>query len=233
MGRRILLFAGLFLLAWIVSCGSSSEKERGDVPASTSPTPAPVVMRFRRQGGIAGLCDDVAVHKDGIIEYHTCNRPIQTATLTQGERQELVGWVDELSAFTFKQEDNPGGPDNLVRELQFAGQGSSPATDDQKQMMSGWIERIYGELAQQPQPGSPATTAGRVLDIMEQHIIVIKPDQPGHDLIAITPQTQFKLASGEPASLDDVRAGVHLQVQGKAVGGGGLQADTVIIQPKQ
>lgn len=233
MVRKSLLFVGLLLTALTVGCGPSSEKQPVKVGATASPIPAPVVMRFHRQGGIAGLCDDVAIHADGVIEYHTCNRPTQTATLTQGEREELAGWVGELSAFTFKQEDNPGGPDNLVRELQFAGKGTSSATDEQKQMMTDWIERIYSELAQQPQPGSPVSTAGRVLDIMEQQVIVIRPDEPGPDLIAITPQTQFKLADGGSASLADLRIGMHIQVQGKAVGAGGLQADTVIIEPEQ
>jgi hypothetical protein len=231
MMRNILLFAGLFLLLVTAGCGSSPEEASVKSPAGAQPTPAPVVMQFHRQGGLAGLCDDVSVHADGIIEYHTCGQPIHTATLTRDEQKELAGWAGELSQFTFKQEDNPGGPDNLVRELQFTGQGATPATDAQKQMMLEWLERIYSELAQQPQPGSIASTTGRVLDIMSGQIIVIKPDEPGHDLIAITPETQFKSSDGGTASLADVQPGVHIQVQGIVLGAGGLQAETVIIQP--
>lgn len=227
MLRNILSFVGLLLAALTVGCGSPSEMERVEVPA----TPGPVVMQFHRQGGIAGLCDDVTVRADGIIEYRTCGQPVHTAVLTPSERQELAGWVEELRGFTFKQEDNPGGPDNLVRELEFSGHGSQPATDDRKRMMLGWIEGIYSELAQQPQPGSAASTAGRVLDVMNQQIIVIAPDEPGHDLIVITPETQFELAEGGLADLADVVPGVHIQAQGKALGAGGLQAETVIIQP--
>lgn len=231
MVRNFLLFAGVCLMAMAAGCGSSAERERTGPLAIASPTPGPVVMRFHRQGGIAGLCDDVAVRVDGLIEYRRCGQPVQMATLTLDERKELTGWVEELSGFTFKQEDNPGGPDNLVRELQFLGQGSKPATDEQKQRMLGWIESVYGELARQPQPGSPMSTAGLVLDIMDGQVIVIRPDEPGHDLIAITPETRFTLAGGGTASLADVKPGVHIQVEGKALGAGGLQAETVVIQP--
>ncbi len=236
MMRHFLLLAGLVTLVFVSACGSAPQQERVQSPlsASTHPTPGPVIMQFRRQGGIAGLCDEVKVHSGGIIEYHTCGQPVNTATLTPEERQELAGWMKELSAFTFKQEDNPGGPDNLMRELEFAGQGSTPATDEQKQTMLSWIESIYAELAQQPQPGSAVSTAGQVLDILNQQVIVIRPDKPGHDLIAVTPETQFRLADGGSASLADIQPGVHIQAQGIALGAGGLQAETVIIQlPKK
>ncbi|RME48821.1 MAG: hypothetical protein D6791_02400 [Chloroflexi bacterium] len=232
MMRRFLLLAGFVTLVFVSACGSAPQREQVQLPSSANapPTPGPVVMQFRRQGGIAGLCDEVKVHSGGIIEYHTCGQPVNTATLTPEERQELADWVKELSAFTFKQEDNPGGPDNLMRELEFAGQGSTPATDEQKRTMLSWIEGIYAELAQQPQPGSTASTAGQVLDVMNQQIIVIRPDKPGHDLIAVTPETQFRRADGGNASLADVQPGVHIEAQGIALGAGGLQAETVVIQ---
>lgn len=231
MVRNILFFAGLCLIVVAAGCGSAPVQEPVKLSTLARPTPSPVVMQFHRQGGIAGLCDDVAVHSDGAIEYHTCGQPVHTATLTQAERQQLAGWVDELSQFAYKEEDNPGGPDNLVRELQFSGHGTTPATAEQKQAMLNWVERIYSELAQQPQPGTTVSTSGRVLDIMNQQIIVIKPDAPGHDLIAVTPETQFKLAGGGSASLTDVLPGVHVEVTGIALGAGGLQAKTVVIQP--
>jgi hypothetical protein len=188
------------------------------------------VIRFHRQGGIAGLCDDMTIHADGVIEYHTCGRPVQTATLTHTERQDLSTWLDEHSGFTFKQEDNPGRPDDLVRELEFAGQGTAPATDERKQMLLSWVERIYGELVEQPPPGSAVSTAGQVLDVMNKQVIVIVPDEPGHDMIAITPETKFEFEGGGSAGLADVRPGTRISVQGKVLGAGGLQAETVIIQ---
>ncbi|MFQ5595488.1 MAG: hypothetical protein ACE5HA_15175 [Anaerolineae bacterium] len=233
MVRYILLLAGILLITVTSGCGSSPKVERGKSPASVLPTPGLVVVEFHRQGGMAGLCDDVTVHADGIIEYHTCGQPTHTATLTQSEQIDLAGWVSKLRGFTFRQEDNPGGPDNLVREMKFIGQGSTPATDEQKQKMLDWLEVIYSELAQQPQPGSAASTAGRVLDIVNGQIIVIKPDEPGHDLIAITPQTQFNLTSGDTATLADVSPGAHIRVEGVALGAGGLQADTVVIESSE
>ncbi len=233
MMRNIVWLAGLLLIVVTAGCGSAKEQQRVEQAASALPTPAPVVMQFHRQGGIAGLCDDVAVHADGIIEYHTCGQAVHTAMLTQDEQKDLANRIDELGGFTYKQEDNPGGPDNLVRELQFGGQGSTTATDEQKQMMLGWLEGIYSELAQQPQPGSAATTAGRVLDLMDKQIIVIKPDEPGHDMIVITPETQFELAGGDTASLADIAPGAHIRVEGVALGAGGLQADRIVIEPTE
>lgn len=233
MMRNIVWLAALLLIVLTAGCGSAREQQRVQRPASTLPAPGPVVMQFHRQGGIAGLCDDVILHADGIIEYHPCGQPAHTATLTQSEQADLADWISKLRGFTFELEDNPGGPDNLVRELQFTGQGSAPATDEQKQKMLDWLEAIYSELAQQPQPGSAASTAGRVLDIVNGQIIVIRPDEPGHDLIAITPETQFRLTGGDTATLANVLPGVHIRVEGVALGAGGLQADTVIIEPSE
>lgn len=230
MMRNIVWLAALLLILLTAGCGSAREQQRVEGPANTLPTPGPVVMQFHRQGGISGLCDDVTLHTDGIIEYHTCGQPAHMATLTRSEQTDLAGWVGKLQGFTFKLEDNPGGPDNLVRELRFTGQGAVPATDEQKQNMLDWLEAIYSELAQQPQPGSVASTAGRVLDIVNGQVIVIKPDEPGHDLIAVTPETQFELAGGGPATLANVLPGMHIRVEGVALGAGGLQANTVIIE---
>jgi hypothetical protein len=175
----------------------------------------------------------MSVYDNGMIEYSPCGRPPRTATLTQSERKELTEWIEQLGSFDVKQEDNSGGVDNLVRAIEFEGRGTTPANAEHQQELLAWTERIYNELTGQPQPGSVVSSVGQVLDVLNKQVIVINPEVGDHDLILVTPQTTFTLANGKPTDLSAVLSGTRIKVQGKALGAGGLQAETIIIEPSQ
>jgi hypothetical protein len=119
-----------------------------DRPASVRPgdqrdTP---LLSFARTGGIAGFQDKLVVGYSG--EYYVAQSTQELiGTLSTERRTQLGSWRDSIAPFTLKLEDNPGGPDNMVRQLVWQGRGKINA-DEQKQLeMLDWVSNLFVELS--------------------------------------------------------------------------------------
>ena len=126
-------------------------------PATPTPTLPPLAnipvfqgmaMLYHVEGGIAALCQDLAVFQDGQALYGPCGRLAQ-GKLSAAQLAQVQAWQATLAPFEFRFADNPNGPDNMITTLLFSGQGSVAADDDQQQEMVGWARETFGALAGQ------------------------------------------------------------------------------------
>ncbi len=118
-----------------------------DRPAPSHPAPEPgkPLLVFERQGGIAGFQDKLVIGYGG--EYYlSLNGREHIGMLTAGLRAQLAGWIEGFAPFAIKLEDNPGGPDNLVRRLEWAGMGRLQASRSQQEEILDWAASMMHEL---------------------------------------------------------------------------------------
>lgn len=122
------------------------------VPTLQDDQVAPV-LRWHREGGIAGLCDDLSVFADGRVVAASCcgaeSVEVGRAVL-DAERHELLrGWLDTLAAFEVTQTD-PATADAMTIRLSFVGDGRSeaiPADQEALQAFAAETFAAYAELS--------------------------------------------------------------------------------------
>ncbi|MCL4300337.1 MAG: hypothetical protein KJ077_31675 [Anaerolineae bacterium] len=174
-------------------------------PALTTPTSqaaapaaaAAPVLSFKLSGGIVGFCDDLTLDAAGnYVLRRACAEPAEIGgALTPEDFASLNSWVQNLASFQLKSEDNPGGPDNMVMELVFTGQGSTQADEAQQQAILDWANSLLVRI--RPQAVAPPPTPeplvigpeGLCPDIQRPAILVIDFERPG-GVMMIDPTTQ-------------------------------------------
>jgi hypothetical protein len=117
-----------------------------------------VAIAFNISGGIAGFCDSLTVSTGGDYVWQSCNGKSLNGGLEQGDLDVLQPWLTDLTAFQLLFEDNPGGPDNLTRELVFNGTGSTEADEAQKQVIFDWVNGLFIRLRPQAVEAPPTPT---------------------------------------------------------------------------
>jgi hypothetical protein len=141
--RRTATWVGIVLLVAASVLGAC------DRPDAYHATPANdlVLLTFEQQGGIAGFEDKLILGHGG--EYYLVREGSteRIGSLQPERRGQLEGWREGVAAFRLKLQDNPGGPDNLVRQLVWAGQGSSQPTEAQQREILDWATQLMGELS--------------------------------------------------------------------------------------
>jgi hypothetical protein len=95
-------------------------------------------MEWRREGGIAGFCEDIRVDTGGHATLSSCKPPAASAPtwqrLTSDELTQFYGWLDPLGAVQAEQKD-PATADAMTFRVTFAGRGEGQATDADKSAM--------------------------------------------------------------------------------------------------
>lgn len=139
------------------------------VPLANIPIFQGMALLYHVEGGIAGLCRDLAVFEDGRALYGSCGGLAQ-GTLDEAQLAPVLAWQKELAPFQFRFEDNPKGPDNMSTTLVFSGKGSAAATAEQQQAVVSWAQEALAALAgqtatvdrtiaiDQPAPGAVLTS---------------------------------------------------------------------------
>jgi hypothetical protein len=136
----ILLLVGLVLAVLAAGCDRPAGVRPGD--QSTAP-----LLAFARTGGIAGFQDRLVIGYGG--EYYLAQAGQERiGPLSQERQDQLQAWREELAPFTLKLEDNPGGPDNMVRQLVWAGLGKANASEAKQQEILDWAGGLFFELNQ-------------------------------------------------------------------------------------
>lgn len=180
------------------SGASGGPTDQGQVSTDPQPKNAEnsAMIEFSVTGGIAALCDDFVVSHDG---SYTISRPCddyeKSGTLEQAELNSLRAWSENLADFQLTFEDNPGGPDNMIRALTFGGQGEVEADDRQKQVIFDWVNGLMVRLNTQdielpPTPESNVLSSGGLCpDIPRPAVITIDVENPNM-LYFVDPNTQ-------------------------------------------
>ncbi|MFC1790260.1 hypothetical protein ACFLZP_02110 [Patescibacteria group bacterium] len=105
-------------------------------PASPKAAPSKTLVELHLDGGFAGFCDRLVVGLDGAASlFNSCHQRQKDFSINPDLLNQLVGLSSELEKFTYKYEDNSGGPDSLQTNLVFYGQGTTVPSDQQKKVI--------------------------------------------------------------------------------------------------
>jgi hypothetical protein len=126
--------------------------------AAPTPTPSSVpatndapAITFTLSGGIVGFCDELTISQNGVYVLRSCKQSEEiTGPLEQADLDLLTSWTQNLGSFSLNQEDNPGGPDNLISSLVFNGQGTAATDEAQQGAIFDWVNRLLIQVRPQP-----------------------------------------------------------------------------------
>lgn len=171
---------------------------QADSTAETQPEQAGAenALTFNLSGGVIGFCDTLTVKQSGEYVWQSCEDDQSTGQLVADDLESLQSWLDNLAAFTISTEDNPSGPDNLVSELVFAGNGSQAADELQRQLIFDWVNGLLVRVRPQPvaPPPSPTPTqaepSGLCPEVDHPAVLVANYDDPSRlGLVDLAGQT--------------------------------------------
>jgi hypothetical protein len=107
--------------------------------------PGKPLLTFERSGGIAGFQDRLVIGYSG--EYYLKSIQVERIGSLSAERAtQLRNWFVRLAPFTLRLEDNPGGPDNMVRQVTWTGLGKVTAAQAEQQEILKWASDLLAEL---------------------------------------------------------------------------------------
>jgi len=109
--------------------------------------PATVAMAWKREGGIAGFCDDMTVYLSGEVHASSCNQDQYVAerlidVLSEDEIAKFYEWLSKYGNVNIDASDPKGVADRMVVTLTFIGMGS-------RQMLSRSTEQELLTFAQE------------------------------------------------------------------------------------
>ena len=118
--------------------------------------PATVLMKWRREGGIAGFCDFLTLYLSGEVHRSSCdgNQLVEERlreVLSREELARLEEWVQEYSAISIDASDPKGVSDRMVITLEFIGLGSrETVTSAEEQQLLQFAQSLNETLAKGP-----------------------------------------------------------------------------------
>ena len=109
--------------------GNGREVEYHTNEDGTQVRPATVLMKWKREGGIAGFCDSVTVYLSGEVHQSSCKsgenvEELVSNILSEAEIATLDAWVQEYGTVNIDASDPKGVSDRMVVTLEFMGLGS-------------------------------------------------------------------------------------------------------------
>lgn len=144
------------LAAWAALAAQETELGRGDSPLG-------LVLDWRREGGIAGVCQHVSLYADGTAWAEDCrpagSQPTDPAQslgklrLTSSQLEQLFGWQDSLANFEWNTPP-PLPADGFNDQLVFTGSGTNQPSASELEMTQKLSEEIYLQLSTPQDEGS-------------------------------------------------------------------------------
>lgn len=140
MSRRELILIGLLLITVPLSLTSC----RAPTP-TPEPTPAPevgaeIVMTYHLDGGIADLCYELAIQRDGEYRLSSCKHAESYGALGGQFLAQIHEW-DNLYA-PFEVDNELGSPHDLTYRLVWMGAGRDPSSEGTRQQILAWIAEL-------------------------------------------------------------------------------------------
>ena len=110
-----------------------------------------LALAWRREGGVAGFCDEIALFVTGQAFASSCKsdppREVGRGRLTAAQLEQVYAWVDALQAYSLEQTD-PASADALTIRLVFSGAGTREATETEKQAIQEFAAQMFAEMSQ-------------------------------------------------------------------------------------
>ncbi len=131
-------------------------------PAATPPVePTPpvdsetIVLRWTREGGVAGFCDGLLLSAGHLASLGTCEQP--GGAFPAGELmpdpaiREFERWRGAFASFEVEWADDEAVADGMTIRLSFAGRGTEDADEDTRRLIAEFAARLFAEfIAAQP-----------------------------------------------------------------------------------
>ncbi len=110
-----------------------------------------LALAWRREGGIAGFCDEIALFVTGQAFASSCKsdppQEVGRGRLTEAQLEQVYAWIDALRAYSIDQTD-PATADALTIRLVFSGAGTREATETEKQAIQEFAAQVFAEMSQ-------------------------------------------------------------------------------------
>lgn len=108
-----------------------------------------VALKWSRQGGLVGFCDDLVIYKSGWAYAMSCKAQLGEAPrmsrLTSDQLDQLYFWMDQYSNYENKPADIKGA-DVLEIKLDFWGTGSQKVTTAVLEEMKDLAEQVFNSF---------------------------------------------------------------------------------------
>ncbi len=114
--------------------------------------PTTLALTWKREGGIAGFCDNMMVFLSGEVYGYNCktesDAKIDTFAklLSASERAQFNEWMTEFDQITLDASDPRGVSDRMEVVLEFYGLGSKEPSDIEQQAVFAWAQDLFQKL---------------------------------------------------------------------------------------
>ena len=111
--------------------------------------PATIALTWKREGGIAGFCDNLTVFLSGEVYGSKCKPQSNEAMgsfaklLSAAERDQFNNWFKELGQANLDASNPVGVSDRMVVTLAFYGSGSGTIVKSNEQDLFMWAQDLY------------------------------------------------------------------------------------------
>jgi len=114
--------------------------------------PATLALTWKRDGGIAGFCDNMTVFLSGEVYTTTCKSDGRMGTfatlISQEERDQFAAWIAEFGQVELDASDPEGVADRMVVALSFNGNGSGSLVPADEEALFQWAQALYQKASQ-------------------------------------------------------------------------------------
>ena len=114
--------------------------------------PATLALTWKREGGIAGFCDNLAVFLSSEVYAYKCNAETDAKIdslanlLSASEQKRFVTWITEFEPFTLDASDPKGVSDRMEVVLEFYGMGNSEPSEAEQQAVLNWAQELFQKI---------------------------------------------------------------------------------------
>ena len=114
--------------------------------------PATLALTWKREGGIAGFCDSMAVFLSGEIIGSQCKSQPNATTgnfaslLSASDRKQFDTWITQFDEVTLDASDPKGVSDRMEVTLVLYGLGSGKPVKAEQQAIFSWAQKLFQKL---------------------------------------------------------------------------------------
>ena len=114
--------------------------------------PATLALTWKREGGIAGFCDNLMVFLSGEVYGYNCKKAsdakIDTFAnlLSASERTQFNSWITQFDQITLDASDPRGVSDRMEVVVELYGLGSREPSEAQQQEVLAWAQDLFRKL---------------------------------------------------------------------------------------
>jgi hypothetical protein len=115
--------------------------------------PATLALTWKREGGIAGFCDNMTVFLSGEVYVSNCkgqpDGKMKTfdSLFSAQQMEEFDNWVSTFGQMSLDSSDPEGVSDRMVRTMTLYGRGESQPSEDDKAAMFRWADDLFQKLS--------------------------------------------------------------------------------------